>query len=315
MTSVPAEPADATGPGARTGTGGGQTDPAFPGWDWEDPGGLDTLMARFTENLAACETLETVRGKAPRTRADFLELGLTGIEFASFRTPHPQGLGTDLLPLHTAQASTAPGPLYLVDGVHRFTQLDIGEPLPFDDAVVDWVYAEHLIEHVPLGIVIGWLGEVRRVLRPGGVLRLTTPDLELYVRGYLDQRGGFFARHRRRLRTLRVGPPMPERRAFMVNQIFYHFGHRWIYDEAELRYALAVAGFDGWQVSRRDYREGTRNDVAALDTGFRRDETLYLEAVAPGAPPSESAIPADADEDATEDATDAATAHASEETR
>lgn len=257
-------------------------DPAFPGWDWEDPQGLDALLARFTENLAGCRSLEPIRAKVPRTHAEFAELGLTGIEFASFRTPHPQGLGTDLLPQHTPDATTEPGPLYLIDGSHRFTQLDIGEPLPIDDAAVDWVYAEHLVEHVPLGTVITWLREVRRVLRPGGVLRLTTPDLERYIQGYLDQQGGFFARHRRRLRTLRVGPAMPDRRAFMMNQIFYHFGHRWIYDEAELRYALAAAGFDGWEIRRREFQEGTRTDVAALDTSFRRDETLYLEAVAPG---------------------------------
>ncbi|WNI19417.1 class I SAM-dependent methyltransferase [Actinacidiphila sp. ITFR-21] len=263
-------------------------DPAFPGWDWEDPEGLDATMARFTENLAACRSLETVSARVPRSRQELRELGLTGIEFAAFRTPHPEGLGTDLLPLYTPDARTEPGPVYLVDGAHRFTQLDIGDPLPFDDAAVDWVYAEHLVEHVPLGTVIGWLREVRRVLRPGGVLRLTTPDLERYVHGYLEEKGGFFARHRRRLRTLRVGPPMPERRAFMVNQIFYHFGHRWIYDEAELRHALAAAGFDNWRITRQEYREGARADVAALDTGFRRDETLYLEAAAPAAPPREA---------------------------
>jgi predicted SAM-dependent methyltransferase len=263
-------------------------DPAFPGWDWEDPEGLDATMARFTENLAACNSLETLRPKVPRGHAELRELGITGLEFASFRTPHPEGLGTDLVALHTPGTSTEPGPVYLVDGAHRFTQLDIGDALPFDDAAVDWVYAEHLIEHVPLGMVIGWLREVRRILRPGGVVRLTTPDLERYIRGYLDQQGGFFARHRRRLRTLRVGPPMPERRAFMINQIFYHFGHRWIYDEAELRHALAAAGFDGWRISRHEYREGARADVAALDTSFRRDETLYLEAVAPDKPSREA---------------------------
>lgn len=256
-------------------------DPAFPGWDWEDPQGLDEVMARFTENLTACRSLATVRAAVPRTRADFAELGLTGIEFAAFRTAHPQGLGTDLLPLRTPAGTTEPGPVYLVDGTHHFTQLDINDPLPIADAAVDWVYAEHLVEHVPLGTAVAWLREVRRVLRPGGVLRLTTPDLAAYVHGYADRQGGFFARHRRRLRTLKVGPPMPDRPAFMINQIFYHFGHRWIYDEAELRHALATAGFTGWDIRRHDYREGARPDVAALDTSFRRDETLYLEAVAP----------------------------------
>jgi hypothetical protein len=32
---------------------------------------------------------------------------------------------------------------------------------------------------------VAWLAEMRRLLAPGGVLRISTPDLEKYVRGYL----------------------------------------------------------------------------------------------------------------------------------
>lgn len=47
------------------------------------------------------------------------------------------------------------------------------EPLPLDDASVDAVWAGEVIEHVT--DVAPWLSEVRRVLRPGGTLLLTTP--------------------------------------------------------------------------------------------------------------------------------------------
>jgi ubiquinone/menaquinone biosynthesis C-methylase UbiE len=49
-----------------------------------------------------------------------------------------------------------------------------GEPLPVEDASVDVVWAGEVIEHVV--DVAPWLSEVRRVLRPGGTLLLTTPD-------------------------------------------------------------------------------------------------------------------------------------------
>jgi 2-polyprenyl-6-hydroxyphenyl methylase/3-demethylubiquinone-9 3-methyltransferase len=49
-----------------------------------------------------------------------------------------------------------------------------GEPLPVDDNAVDVVWAGEVIEHVV--DVAPWLSEVRRVLRPGGTLLLTTPD-------------------------------------------------------------------------------------------------------------------------------------------
>jgi ubiquinone/menaquinone biosynthesis C-methylase UbiE len=49
-----------------------------------------------------------------------------------------------------------------------------GEPLPVEDASIDVVWAGEVIEHVV--DVAPWLSEVRRVLRPGGTLLVTTPD-------------------------------------------------------------------------------------------------------------------------------------------
>lgn len=270
----------------------------FDEWDWHDPDALDAKFESFTANIATFDTLELVAPTLPRDRAALRAAGITGIEFAAFKTQHPEGLATDLVSVRArkptpadAESASAPtvtadpealaltqrGPIYRVDAESLFTELDIAEPLPFDDASLDWVYAEHLIEHVPLPVAVGWLKEVRRVLAPGGLLRLTTPDLAVYVEGYSG--GGFFAKHRRRLAMVRVGPPMPARRAFMINQIFYHFGHRWIYDEEELRFVLGEAGFDAGRITLRGFRTGARPDVADLDTSMRSDESIYIEAV------------------------------------
>lgn len=252
---------------------------SFPGWDWEDPDGLAATMDAFTVSLAQCEKLETVADTLPVSRQDFADLGLTGVEFAAFKTQHPAGLGTDLVSLRAGSAVTERGHLYRADGTSYFAELDVAEPLPFGDGCVDWVYAEHLIEHIQPPVAIGWLTEVRRILAPGGLLRLTTPDLAKYAQGYVTD-DGFLAKHRRRLRTLRVGPPMPERRAFMMNQIFYLYGHQWLYDLDELRYVLGRAGFDPDAVVVRGFREGADPQVAALDTTLRRDETIYVEITA-----------------------------------
>jgi predicted SAM-dependent methyltransferase len=249
------------------------------GWDWEDPDGLSATMDAFTAGLARCETLELIAGPLPVTRPDFLALGITGVEFAAFKTRHPSGLGTDLAGLRAGSVTTEPGRLYRADGASYFTELDIAKPLPFGADCVDWVYAEHLIEHVPPLVAIGWLSEVRRMLAPGGLLRLTTPDLARYAAGYVND-DGFFARHRRRLRNMRVGPPMPERKAFMFNQLFYLYGHRWLYDLDELRYVLARAGFGPAAARACPFRSGARPDVAELDSILRKDETIYVEVTA-----------------------------------
>jgi predicted SAM-dependent methyltransferase len=257
---------------------------AFPDWNWEQPAVLAERMEEMLVDQARCEKLEPV-AEGPRFGAALLrDLGVTGVEFAAWTTRHPAGLGSDLVGLRTAGgapgAATEPGRIYRIDGEYLFTQLDICQPpLPFDDASLEWVYAEHLIEHVSLADAIGWLREVRRVLAPGGLFRVTTPDLRRYVESYRGGEG-LFAQHRVRVAAARIGPRMPKRDAFMLNQVFFHWGHRWIYDFDELRYALASAGFDPDAVKECSYRRGDRADVAELDQRFRNDETIYVEVTA-----------------------------------
>ena len=51
---------------------------------------------------------------------------------------------------------------------------NVGEPLPLDDDEVDAVWAGEVVEHV---VDVGaFCSELRRVLRPGAPLILTTPD-------------------------------------------------------------------------------------------------------------------------------------------
>jgi len=234
-------------------------------------------MDSFTDELAEVDSIEVVAAERPYTAAELDRLGITGIEFAAFSTEHPSGLATDLVGVHSPDAHTEPGRLYRVAGRSYFEQLDISKPLPFVNASVSWVYAEHLIEHVPLTASVSWLTEVHRVLRPGGLLRLTTPDLAKYVEGY-SEGSKFFAKHRRRVNlAIGVAPPMPARTAFMFNQIFYLYGHRWLYDLPELQYVLGRAGFDPAAVRECGYREGSRPDVAQLDRTIRNDETIYVE--------------------------------------
>lgn len=55
----------------------------------------------------------------------------------------------------------------------EFALVPIERPLPFPDASFDLVWASEVIEHV--ADTARWLSEVRRVLKPGGRLLVTTP--------------------------------------------------------------------------------------------------------------------------------------------
>lgn len=257
-------------------------DDALRPWNWADPQELAATIDLFTEDLAQVGKLSAELDAPVLDRSHFERLGLTGIEFAAFTSRHPQALGTDIVSLTATDGTrTEPGRVYRVDDTAWFAEMDITAALPVADDTVDWVYAEHLIEHVSLRAGIAWLAEIRRILRPGGLLRLTTPDLRVYAESYVNG-DGFFAKHRRRMNRALTGvaPAMPPRGAFMFNQLFYVYGHRWLYDEAELRHALTSAGFAEDTIAVRAYREGARPDVADLDQVLRNDESVYVEATA-----------------------------------
>jgi predicted SAM-dependent methyltransferase len=254
-------------------------DGSSPRWQWEDPDEFYRQATQVHADHGRRLRLEPVAMAAPLfSRADLVALPVTGIEFGTLATNHPTGLAADLVPLHTDSVHTEPGRLYRVDDKSYFTAVDVTAPLPFDTGCVDWVYAEHLIEHVKPAAAIAWLREVKRTLSHGGLLRLTTPDFHKYAECYLHG-GEFFVEHRRRMDSVfGADDGMPTRPAFMFNQIFYLYGHRWIYDADELRHALLSAGFAEDKISVRAFHQGAVPDVAQLDRPFRNDETIYVEA-------------------------------------
>lgn len=62
---------------------------------------------------------------------------------------------------------------------------DLRRPLPLADVTCDVVYASHVLEHFTRSESRAFLNECRRVLRPGGILRIVVPDLETIARLYL----------------------------------------------------------------------------------------------------------------------------------
>lgn len=226
--------------------------------------------------------VEELPAAAPYTREVFDQLGMRGINCGCGRFLRPDCLNVDQLEMADGAGNTPQkGRLARVqiDGeTLYYMRHDLEKAFPLPDAAFDWGYSEHFIEHISPEQAIDWLAEMRRIIKPSGLLRLTTPDLQKYIEGYLDPAGAFFELHKQRLESSTGNKDsVPPRRAWMVNQIFRYFGHQWIYDFDEIVHAATSAGFDRTRIFREEYQSGLLENVAMLDFAERNDETLYVE--------------------------------------
>ncbi len=64
---------------------------------------------------------------------------------------------------------------------------NILDGLPIDDESIDYISSQHALQDLQIYDQVAALTELRRILKPGGVLRLSLPDLDLAIDAY--QRG------------------------------------------------------------------------------------------------------------------------------
>jgi predicted SAM-dependent methyltransferase len=232
----------------------------------------------FEEDVASVETLAPPgEAGAYASRA-----GLPGLHSGSGVQFFDNCLNTDFLTLiDPSGATTEPGGMYLIDGSYAYLHHDATKRFPLETDTFHWAYSEHFIEHLEPEMGVRWLRQMRRLTKPGGVIRVSTPDLRKYIAGYVDPDNSFFRVHHEHIRELRgvKRRGSPNRPAWMVNQIFFMWGHRWIYDFDELRHAGVEAGYAADSCVERSFGEGQLAEAAALDVDWRAHESVYVEYV------------------------------------
>ena len=72
--------------------------------------------------------------------------------------------------------------------------LTSGEPFPFADNSVRFLYSQHALEHIPQEFCPHIFSEMYRCLAPGGAVRLTMPDFNKAYDAYTAGNEAFFAR-------------------------------------------------------------------------------------------------------------------------
>ena len=154
---------------------------------------------------------------------------------------------------------------------------------PFDDGEFDCVFSEHLIEHFPFAHGLAMLKECHRILKPGGRIRITTPDLTFLIQLCCAQKSDVVREYIEWVvAKFSPSPPPGAGEALVVNDFMRNWGHQFIYDEETMRLSLRNAGFS--DVVRRELNasddEALRDleNESRMPAGFLALESMTLEA-------------------------------------
>lgn len=166
--------------------------------------------------------------------------------------------------------------------------------LPFADGAATHVFVSHLFEHLFFPHdAMAFLNELKRVLAPGGRVRLVVPDVRQLIDAYQRGDRDFFARRAAHWTNARGEGPLL---AQFLNYAgagpdpgYLFEAHKFGYDVETLSHLLREAGFEG--VVRSAYmasedpvlRLDDQSAVAGAEHGGGH-YSLFIEAVAPTPP-------------------------------
>lgn len=139
-----------------------------------------------------------------------------------------------------------------------FVHHDLSRNIPFKTETVDYIFSSHFFEHLYRKQGMGFLRECHRVLRSGGVLRLSIPDLKYAV--LLYQAG--------------QKKEMLENYFFLEDVGSQFSRHKYMYDWEMISDILAEVGFR--QIVQQSFRRGIVPDIDILDN--RPEDSLFVEA-------------------------------------
>jgi len=154
-------------------------------------------------------------------------------------------------------------------------RVDVRKGLDYPTGSATAIYSSHMLEHMYLEEARAVLRESRRILAPGGVLRLALPDGEQIaadlIKGVAPDGEDPGLEFNRRLCAFSFEPPT--RRQRIVGK-FGGSPHRWQPTRGLVTMLLRQAGYS--TVEECTFQVGRLPDVASVE---HREESFFLEAL------------------------------------
>jgi len=164
---------------------------------------------------------------------------------------------------------------------NHVVRIDVTKTYPFDDGTFDYVFSEHMIEHVSYVQGQHMLNECFRVLKYGGKIRISTPDLSFLISLYQSEKSELQKKFIRWATETFIDSAPYFEDTFVINNFVRDWGHKFIYDEKVLSFSLEKAGFK--EITKFDLNESEDEILRNLENekrlpeGFLRLESFTLE--------------------------------------
>ena len=181
-----------------------------------------------------------------------------------------------------------------VDNLQKYTPTggfafyyDLTQPLPFEDNSIEIIFSSHFIEHIHLIEAQQLIRESYRILKPGGIIRFITPDMDIWIDKLYNKDIDFFQKYQEIITKhfgewhefAQLNTPLQ-----MLNCMLFAWGHKWMWDFETLEKEFSKVGFKN--IKKKNYLESNISDINNIENCLpsklienRNMESLFIEAV------------------------------------
>jgi len=149
---------------------------------------------------------------------------------------------------------------------------DINYPLPFQDNSIDTAVMIHGIYYFYYKKAKEIISEIYRVLKNGGIVRVSFIDLEIFAKKYLGKDYNFYNQKLPNDRERFVGKTIGDK---FISNAYYYGGIKYFYDFESLKSHFEEAGFK--DIKKCNFGESQIEEIKEIDN--RPDISGFLEAI------------------------------------
>jgi predicted SAM-dependent methyltransferase len=164
-----------------------------------------------------------------------------------------------------------------VEGTYMLNH-DLVQGIPCSDGSLEVIYHSHMLEHLSYKDGMVFVENCFKALQPGGIMRVLVPDLELWIKNYVQGNTFFFDEYRKAL--------APEAHLYPTNGsvfmgMLHNHEHKCGYDFDTLKWVLEKAGFG--RVRRTLVQDSDLPDIVEVEpyVALKAMESLCVECYKP----------------------------------